>query len=104
MTGMARQHSSRAATRRPSAVCAGLGAVLALGLALPSIVDAATAPGTQQAAAGSASDAPSPPATRIVSTNVCTDQLLMSLVPVDRIASVSFLAADPQVSLYAEQA
>jgi iron complex transport system substrate-binding protein len=35
---------------------------------------------------------------RIVSINLCTDQLLMMLAERDRITSVSYLAADPQVS------
>lgn len=41
---------------------------------------------------------------RIVSLNVCTDQLLMLLVPHQRIAAVSFLAADPMTSVMVEQA
>jgi iron complex transport system substrate-binding protein len=41
---------------------------------------------------------------RIVSMNVCTDQILMLLAGRERIASVSFLAADPEVSALAAQA
>ncbi len=41
---------------------------------------------------------------RIVSINVCTDQLLMALVEPERIASVSFLAADPATSVRWRQA
>ncbi len=38
---------------------------------------------------------------RIVSMNLCTDQLVMLLADRERIASVSFLAADPHVSALA---
>jgi iron complex transport system substrate-binding protein len=41
---------------------------------------------------------------RIVSLNLCTDQLLLDLVGRERIASVSFLAADPEFSAVAEKA
>lgn len=41
---------------------------------------------------------------RIVSINVCTDQLAMLLAPRARIKSVSFLAADPASSAMAEEA
>jgi iron complex transport system substrate-binding protein len=41
---------------------------------------------------------------RIVSLNVCTDQLLIDLVATDRIAALSHLAADPSVSAVAERA
>ncbi|MEZ5855914.1 MAG: ABC transporter substrate-binding protein [Hyphomicrobiaceae bacterium] len=46
------------------------------------------------------SRAAGPPAKpqRIVSLNLCTDQLLVDLVPRQRIAAVSHLAADPTVS------
>ncbi len=39
--------------------------------------------------------------TRIVSLNLCSDQLLVDLVPRERIAALSFLAADPTVSAVA---
>jgi iron complex transport system substrate-binding protein len=39
---------------------------------------------------------------RIVSLNLCTDVLLADLVPRDRIAAVSFLGPDPQVSAAAK--
>lgn len=52
--------------------------------------------------AGAAPVVPKP--ARIVSMNVCTDQLLMSLVDRRRIVSVSFLAADPATSAMAEEA
>jgi iron complex transport system substrate-binding protein len=41
---------------------------------------------------------------RIVSMNLCTDQLLLQLVEPERIASLSYLAADPRYSPYAETA
>ena len=41
---------------------------------------------------------------RIVSMNLCTDQLLMLLADRDRIASVSYLAMDPASSAMADQA
>ncbi len=47
-----------------------------------------------------ASEAPQ----RIVSMNVCTDQLVMLLADRDRIASVSYLATDPSVSSMVREA
>ena len=44
------------------------------------------------------------PPQRIVSMNLCADQLLMLLAERERIASVSFLAAEPRASAMAEQA
>lgn len=41
---------------------------------------------------------------RIVSLNLCTDQILVDLLPRERIAAVSHLAADPLVSAVAEKA
>ena len=41
---------------------------------------------------------------RIVSMNLCTDQLLMLLADRERIASVSYLAANPRSSAMADQA
>lgn len=41
--------------------------------------------------------------TRIVSINLCTDQLLLDLVPRERIAALSRLAADRDVSAVADQ-
>jgi len=41
---------------------------------------------------------------RIVSLNLCTDEILLDLVPHDRIAAVSHLAADPLVSAVADRA
>ncbi|MDX2159476.1 MAG: ABC transporter substrate-binding protein [Hyphomicrobiaceae bacterium] len=55
----------------------------------------ATWPGTARAA--------SPPA-RIVSINLCAEQILVDLVPRHRIAAVSHLAADATVSAVAEKA
>lgn len=40
---------------------------------------------------------------RIVSLNLCTDQLLLDLVPAARITGVSFLASDPTLSAEAER-
>ncbi len=51
------------------------------------------------------SSAPSKPKpTRIVSTNVCADQLALALVERARIASVSRLAIEPQISNFADAA
>jgi iron complex transport system substrate-binding protein len=44
------------------------------------------------------------PPRRIVSLNLCTDEILLDLVPRDRIAAVSHLAADPLVSAVAVRA
>lgn len=44
------------------------------------------------------------PARRIVSLNLCTDQLVVDLVPPERIAALSRLAADPKLSTVAERA
>ena len=41
---------------------------------------------------------------RIVSLDLCTDQLLVELVPRERIAAVTHMAADPNVSAIPEQA
>jgi iron complex transport system substrate-binding protein len=41
---------------------------------------------------------------RIVSLNLCIDQILLDLVPRDRIAGVSFLATDASMSLLAREA
>lgn len=41
---------------------------------------------------------------RIVSMNLCTDQMVLLLVPPERIASISFLGADPAESALAAQA
>jgi iron complex transport system substrate-binding protein len=43
------------------------------------------------------------PPRRIVSLNLCTDQILVDLVPRERIAGLSFLAADPSVSAVADR-
>ena len=44
------------------------------------------------------------PPQRIVSLTVCTDQLLLDLVPRDRIAALSYLAVDPTLSAKVEEA
>ncbi|MEL7346077.1 MAG: ABC transporter substrate-binding protein, partial [Pseudomonadota bacterium] len=41
---------------------------------------------------------------RVVSINLCTDQLMMLVADPDQIASVSFLATEPQSSAMVEQA
>ena len=41
---------------------------------------------------------------RVVSINLCTDQLLLQLVDRDRIASVTYLATDHAISYYADRA
>ncbi|HKD57831.1 MAG TPA: ABC transporter substrate-binding protein [Hyphomicrobiaceae bacterium] len=45
-----------------------------------------------------------PPPTRVVSLDLCTDQLLIELAQRDRIAAVTHLAADPAVSAIPEKA
>lgn len=52
---------------------------------------------------GYAQDA-APKPQRIVSLNLCTDQLLLELVGRERIASISFLATDPEFSAVAGRA
>ncbi len=52
---------------------------------------------------GHAQDAAAKPQ-RIVSLNLCTDQLLLELVGRERIASISFLASDPEFSAVADRA
>jgi iron complex transport system substrate-binding protein len=44
------------------------------------------------------------PPQRIVSLTVCADQLLLDLVPRDRIAALTYLAVDPTVSMRVEEA
>ena len=41
---------------------------------------------------------------RIVSINLCTDELLLRLVPVERVAALTKFSADPEVSTIASQA
>lgn len=41
---------------------------------------------------------------RIVSLNLCSDQILLDMVPRERIAALSFLATDPTMSVDAERA
>jgi len=68
----------------------GRGAALVAGLAMvPGLLE----PGASAAAPE-----------RIVSLNLCLDQLLIELVDPERIASVSFVAADPNFSAKAEAA
>lgn len=49
-------------------------------------------------------DAPASPPTRVVSLDLCTDQLLVELAQRDRIAAVTHLAADPAVSAIPDKA
>ncbi len=49
-----------------------------------------------------AADRPKPQ--RIVSLNLCIDQMLLDIVPRERIAGLSFLAADPSMSLLHREA
>ncbi|HEY7084726.1 MAG TPA: ABC transporter substrate-binding protein [Hyphomicrobiaceae bacterium] len=49
-------------------------------------------------------DEPAPAPIRVVSLDLCTDQLLVELAPRDRIAAVTHLAADPAVSAIPEKA
>ncbi len=53
---------------------------------------------------GAALSAGAEPPQRIVSLTVCTDQLLLDLVPRSRIAAVSYLATDPTLSMKAAEA
>jgi len=50
-----------------------------------------------------AQDRPAPPQ-RIVSLNLCADEMLLRLVPRERMASVTFLGADPVSSTVADKA
>jgi len=50
------------------------------------------------------SQADETPPTRVVSINLCTDQLLLMLADPGQIASISYLARDPESSFVADQA
>ena len=76
-----------------------LGAALAVVLAL-----AETALGQGHAAPMAASGVPSGQPRRVVSMNLCTDQLAMMLAAPGQLLSVSHLAADPRGSAMAEEA
>ncbi len=73
-----------------------------LGLAL-GLLAAAALPGSTGGAAG-----PSPAAAsrslRVMSANLCTDQLVLALLPPERITSVTWLSRDPGTSLMAAEA
>lgn len=62
---------------------------------------AATLPVSAGSVAGSVA-APRP--VRVMSTNQCTDQLVLALLPPERIASVTWLSRDPSGSLMAREA
>ncbi len=47
---------------------------------------------------------PPPPHLRVMSISLCTDQLLLALLPPERITSVTWLAHDPSISLLLQQA
>ncbi|MEO5938438.1 MAG: ABC transporter substrate-binding protein [Sphingomonas sp.] len=47
---------------------------------------------------------PSPKPLRVMSINLCTDQLLLALLPPDRITSVTWLSRDPASSIMAREA
>lgn len=82
----------------------GRGAVLVtVALAVGALALAAPVP-SRAATAAAATAAVSPPPERIVSLNLCTDQILLDLVPRARIRALSHLAADPSVSAAAAAA
>lgn len=56
------------------------------------------------AAAGSGVPSESPRPMRVMSINLCTDQLVLALLPPERIASVTWLARDPGQSLLEKRA
>jgi len=90
---MARLHPTGLNFRRG---CARFGhAVVAVALLMAVVVGLAGFAATKKAAAKPA---------RIVSMNLCTDQLVMLLASHDRIASVSYLAIDRESSAMAETA
>ena len=78
----------------------GIGRRVAMGTAAASAVVALFLAGL----AGPKAEASSPKPRRIVSLNLCTDQLLLTLGIRSRIASLTFLAADPSASAMAEAA
>lgn len=51
-----------------------------------------------------ASARPAPAPMRVMSINQCTDQLVLMLLPPERIASVTWLSRDPMLSLMADRA
>lgn len=75
---------------------AGTGALLAIAATLVLALPILAWPAFAQQAAGRPQ--------RIVSMNLCTDQLVLELVGRERIASVSVLAADPEFSAVADRA
>ncbi len=62
--------------------------------------------GLVAAAAAQAATVPRPSARplRVMSISACTDQLVLALLPPERITSVTWLARDPQLSLLVRQA
>lgn len=88
--------------RRASAAAALLRAPARRLLALAAL--ALVVPGLRAAPALPAPVLPTGVLPTVVSTNVCADQAVLSLAAPEQILSVSSKAADPQVSLLAEQA
>jgi len=87
---------ARAGAARPRRWLPGAAALLALAL----LAGDATAEPSPRPAAAQPDTAPQ----RIVSLNLCTDQLLMQLVEPGRIRAVSYLARDPRSSALFEEA
>lgn len=76
---------------RPAGILIGL-----LAAALPTPLGSAAVPGLDGAL-------PSRPV-RVMSMNLCTDQILLELLPPERIASVTWIARNPAASLMVEEA
>lgn len=75
----------------------GLGMIVAVWLVAAASL-AWAAPSSAQA------EAKSTPPQRVMSLYLCADQLLLALLPRERIASISYLAVDTSISYYARQA
>ena len=73
---------------------------LALGLVAAALLVSTGSAGVAPAASG---PPPSKPL-RVMSTNQCTDQLVLALLPPERIVSVTWLSRDPSGSLMADAA
>ncbi len=84
--------------RRPIALPAFLTDAIAMSLLRPSLLLLSLL-----TVAGWAHGADTPPS-RVVSINLCTDQLLLMLADADQIASVSYLSLQPESSFVAEEA
>ncbi|WP_369408918.1 ABC transporter substrate-binding protein [endosymbiont of Lamellibrachia barhami] len=84
--------------RRPIALPAFLTDAIAMSLLRPTLLLLSLL-----TVAGWAHGADTPPS-RVVSINLCTDQLLLMLADADQIASVSYLSLQPESSFVAEEA